>query len=142
LNEKEGTDKYRLPSESEWEYSCRAGTQTAFSFGDDDTKLGDYAWYYDNSGGQTHPVGQKKPNRWGLYDMHGNIREWVQDNWHDHYVGAPLDGNAWEVGNSSRRVLRGGGWDAYARFCRSALRHKYVPDSLHSDLGFRLVRDI
>jgi formylglycine-generating enzyme required for sulfatase activity len=94
LNEKEGTNKYRLPSEAEWEYACRAGTTTRFSFGDSDSKLGDYAWYDDNSGGKTHPVGQKKPNPGGLYDMHGNVWECVQDTHHGDYNGAPADGRA------------------------------------------------
>ena len=119
LNEKEGTDKYRLPSEAEWEYACRAGTQTRYSFGDDESKLNEYAWYDKNSGSETHPVGQKKPNPWGLYDMHGNVWEWVQDRWHGDYNGAPSDGSAWEDGSGSDRVDRGGSWINYARYCRS-----------------------
>ncbi len=108
LNEKEGTDKYRLPSEAEWEYAARAGTTTKYSFGDDESKFGDYAWYVSNSGDKTHEVGQKKPNPWGLYDMHGNVLEWVQDKWHSNYNGAPTDGSAWE--GDGYRVIRGGSW--------------------------------
>ena len=123
LNEKEGTDRYRLPSEAEWEYACRAGTTTRYSFGDSKSKLDDYAWYRwsKNSGSKTHPVGQKKPNPWGLYDMHGNVWEWVQDSWHRNYNSAPTDGSAWE-GDGARRVGRGGGWCERARSCRSAHR--------------------
>jgi formylglycine-generating enzyme required for sulfatase activity len=121
LNAKEGTDKYRLPSEAEWEYACRAGTTTRYSFGNDELELDDYAWYDDNSDDKTHPVGQKKQNPWGLYDMHGNVWEWVQDTWHDNYNGAPTDGSAWE-GSGSNRVDRGGGWLGGAGCCRSAFR--------------------
>lgn len=138
LNEMEGTDKYRLPSEAEWEYACRAGTTTSFSFGDNDLKLEDYAWYYRNSD-RTYPVGQKQPNPWGLYDVHGNVWEWVQDRWHENYNGAPSDGSAWEVGNSSRCVMRGGGRRSDARYCRSANRNWSDP-YLHVDVGFRLLR--
>ncbi len=142
LNGMEGTDKYRLPSEAEWEYACRAGTTTRYYFGDDESKLGDYAWYRDNSNQKTHPVGQKKPNPWGLYDMHGNVWEWCQDGWHDNYNGAPSDGSPWEGGNSSRRVLRGGCWSYYARRCRSALRYNLGPGVRSSCIGFRVLRKL
>ena len=115
LNEKESAGKYRLPSESEWEYACRAGTTTRYSFGDDESKLDDYAWYSENSGSETHPVGQNNPNPWGLYDIHGNVWEWCQDNWHGNYDGAPSDGSAWESGSGSDRVDRGGSWSIIAR---------------------------
>jgi formylglycine-generating enzyme required for sulfatase activity len=141
LNEKEGTDKYRLPSEAEWEYACRAGTTTRYSFGDDESELDDYAWYDDNSDGKTYPVGQKKPNSWGLYDMHGNVWEWVYDMWHDSYDGAPTDGSAWEVGNGVNRIFRGGGWINFARFCRSAFRYYFDQRFRNNDLGFRLLRE-
>jgi formylglycine-generating enzyme required for sulfatase activity len=111
LNGKENTHKYRLPSEAEWEYAARAGTTSRYSFGDNDSKLGEYAWYIKNSGDKTHPVGKKGANPWGLYDVHGNISEWVQDEWQDTYNGAPDDGSAWEDGvGIVLRVFRGGNW--------------------------------
>jgi len=140
LNEKEGVDTYRLPSEAEWEYAARAGTTTRYSFGDNDSNLGDYAWYNKNSGGKTHPEGEEKPNPWGLSDMHGNIWEWVQDKWHNNYNGAPLDGSAWESGESSFRVCRGGSWLDKAGDCRSASRHYHDADDRNNDHGFRLLR--
>jgi formylglycine-generating enzyme required for sulfatase activity len=142
LNEKESTYKYRLPSESEWEYACRAGTTTRYSFGDDESKLGDYAWYDGNSGNQTHPVGLKKPNPWGLHDMHGNVWEWCQDKWHDNYDGAPCDGSAWESGSSSNRVCRGSNMSDFSRFCRSASRSVNEHDFRFFGIGFRVVWDL
>ena len=142
LNEKEGTDKYRLPSEAEWEYACRAGTTTRYSFGDDESKLGDYAWYGDNSGDKTHPVGMKLPNPWGLYDMHGNVWEWTQDTWHSNYDGAPTDGSAWESGAGADRVIRGVGWFSIAGGCWSSWRTYDDPGSRGSHLGFRLLKEM
>jgi formylglycine-generating enzyme required for sulfatase activity len=142
LNAKENTDKYRLPSEAEWEYSCRAGTQSRYFFGDDESKLGDYAWYVKNAGRKTHPVGKKKPNPWGLYDMHGNVWEWVQDRWHEDYNGSPSDGSAWEDGNSSNRVSRGGSWYCDVDSCRSAARFSREHEKRLANLGFRLVREL
>jgi len=144
LNEKEGTDKYRLPSEAEWEYACRAGTTTRYSFGDDDdyANLGDYAWYDENSDDETHPVGQKKPNSWGLYDLHGDVWEWVQDCWHGYYYGgAPVDGSAWESGDGAYRVFRGGSWSDVARNCRSANRNHFDPRDRAGRLGFRILKE-
>ena len=142
LNEKEDTDKYRLPSEAEWEYACRAGTTTRYSFGDSKSELDDYAWYDKNSGSKTHLVGQKKPNPWGLYDMHGNVHEWVQDEWHDSYDGAPTDGSAWESGDGASRVIRGGGWRRRAGDCRPADRGRLDPRNRGLSLGFRLLQEL
>ena len=130
---------YRLPTEAEWEYVCRAGTQTRYYFGDDEKLLGEYAWYKENSGLKTHPVGQKKPNNWGLYDMSGNVWEWCEDGWHENYENAPTDGTAWNENHSvtNIRVLRGGSWDAYPRNCRSASR--YFLDYRSFAYGFRVV---
>ncbi len=142
LNEKDSTGKYRLPSESECEYACRAGITTRYSFGDDESKLGDHAWYDQNSGSETHPVGQKKSNLWGLYDMHGNVWEWCQDKWHENYNGAPSDGSAWASGSSSIRVYRGGSWGDGARSCRSASRGIVDPAFRFGALGFRVLRTL
>jgi formylglycine-generating enzyme required for sulfatase activity len=131
---------YRLPSEAEWEFCARAGTMTRYSFGDDAAQLGEYAWFDDNSGGCTHPVGQKKPNRWELYDMGGLLWEWCDDVWHDNYEGAPADGSAWRNGgDQSRRVVRGGSWFNHARSCRCANRFWFEPGDRNYILGFRVV---
>jgi formylglycine-generating enzyme required for sulfatase activity len=129
---------YRLPSEAEWEYACRAGTATAYSFGDDPSQLGEYAWFYDNGGERMHLVGQKKPNSWGLFDMHGNVGEWVLDEYtktgYDELAGKgggkPLvcqEAVAWPK-KLFPRVVRGGGWDDDAAGCRSAARRKSDDD--------------
>lgn len=136
LNEKEGGGKYRLPTEAEWEYAARAGTTMRFSFGDNDSMLGDYAWYDANSGNKTHDVGQKKPNPWGLYDMYGNAWEWVHDSYQYSYSGVPNDGSAWNK-NFTYAVSRGGAWSDGARYCRSAARNYF---DFGSSTGFRLLR--
>jgi formylglycine-generating enzyme required for sulfatase activity len=142
LNVAERTTKYRLPSEAEWEYACRAGTQTRYYFGDGELKLNEYVWYAENSGGKTHSVGRKKPNFWGLYDMQGNVWEWVQDKWHENYNDSPSDGSAWKDGDSTLRVSRGGSCYCNAELCRSASRFERKPESRFSNLGFRLVREL
>ena len=128
---------YRLPTEAEWEYACRAGSTTEYSFGDDAGTLGNYAWYSSNSGSNTHPVGGKLPNAWGLCDMHGNVWEWCQD-WYGSYTsGTQTDPTGPSTG--SYRVLRGGSWFDYAGHCRSAYRDYHGPVSRCSYYGFRVV---
>jgi len=136
LNQRTG-QTYRLPTEAEWEYACRAGSSTRFCFGDSDSELGNYAWYYDNAGSKTHPVAQKRPNAWGLYDMHGNVWEWCSDWYGDYPSGSVTDPEGPSSG--SIRVFRGGGWNGFARFCRSAIRYRYEPGVRSFILGFRLV---
>lgn len=142
LNENESTDKYRLPSEAEWEYAARAGTNTSYYFGDDASYLSMYAWYSINSGGKTHIVGQKQPNSWGLYDMYGNVVEWTQDEWHPDYTYAPTDGSAWEDGDDSKRVVRGGSCDYFAKYCRSAYRDYDYANNIYNGRGLRLVMEL
>ena len=128
--------RFALPTEAEWEYACRAGTKTEFCFGDKERTLGDYAWYSSNSDRKTHPVGEKKPNPWGLYDMHGNVWEWCED-WHGDYSrGEVTDPSG--PRNGSDRVIRGGSWYFGARPCRSAYRSGFSPDSRYSYLGCRV----
>lgn len=143
--------RYRLPSEAEWEYACRAGTRTAFSFGDTiATSQANYDGNFTYNGGErgayrrgTTPAGMFPPNPWGLYDMHGNVWEWVQDVVHDNYEGAPVDGSAWEEGgDQARRILRGGSWLYNPRYLRSALRNGFSSALSNDIVGFRVVREL
>ena len=137
---KEKTGKaYRLPTEAEWEYAARAGTQGDYYWEQGDSNQ--FAWFSDNSGDKTQPVGEKKPNGFGLYDMSGNVLEWVQDCYVDNYKQAPTDGSAWETPNCGSRVLRGGSWFSLALYLRSAHRYWNLPGYRYFNVGFRLAQD-
>lgn len=131
-------DGYRLLTEAEWEYACRASTRTRYSFGDDVSDLGEYFWYEKNSGNAPHPVGTRKPNPWGLYDMHGNVWEWCWD-WYGPYPSEPqVDPVGPPAGD--RRVLRGGSFNFRAVFLRSAVRIGSGPENRYLNYGFRCAR--
>ena len=134
--EKKAGRVYRLPTDAEWEYACRAGSKSAYSFGESSKSLGDYAWFDGNSNNQTHPVGEKKANAWGLYDMHGNVWEWCSDWYADYPKGAVSD----PVGprEGSFRVIRGGCWGIGAASCRSAFRRRGNPSDRDYYFGFRV----
>ena len=138
LSKSEGVE-YRLPTEAEWECACRAGTSTTYSFGDDASKVGQYMWYTYNSDLTTHPVGQKLPNAWGLYDMHGNVWEWCQD-WYGHYGSENVLIDPTGSASGKYRVLRGGSFAHRPKDVRSANRHSLQPDNRGDGIGFRLAR--
>lgn len=130
----------RLPSEAEWEYAARAGSQTVYSFGDDVQELDAHAWSTRNAAGNDPPVGAKRPNAWNLHDVHGYLWEWCADAWHDNYTGAPADGTAWSAGGDpTQRVLRGGSWKDTAEKLTSSSR-RAAPRTLKDDaVGLRCV---
>jgi len=132
--------RYRLPSEAEWEYAARAGSTGDYSFGSDRSQLGQHAWFNGNSGGQTRPVGQKLANAFGLHDLHGNVWAWVQDCTNDSYAGAPMDGSAWERGDCSRRLVRGGSWNYLPEYARAADRNWFGATFRFNSFGFRVSR--
>jgi formylglycine-generating enzyme required for sulfatase activity len=140
--------EYRLPSEAEWEYACRAGTTAPFYFGETITgKLANYDATYtyadepkgENRGETTTPVGQFPPNAFGLYDMHGNVWEWCADRWHHNYKGAPIDGSAWIEGGDGYMLVRGGSWLLQPIFCRCASRLNVKPVFRNFLIGLRVV---
>jgi formylglycine-generating enzyme required for sulfatase activity len=138
LNAKTGKT-YRLPSEAEWEYACRAGGHQLYCGSDDSNAV---AWNSRNSGESTHAVATKRANAWGLYDMNGNVWQWVEDCWHGSYLGAPTDGTAWASRQCEERVLRGGSWLSEPLYDRSAKRVRdsgLFPDS---EFGFRVARTL
>jgi len=141
INRLDGKNLYRLPTEAEWEYACRAGTTTAYSFGDDVRKLDEYGWHgkntYDLGNMFAQKVGQKLPNRWGIYDMHGNVWEWVQDYYGEYSAETQIDPKVIDKGTN--RVFRGGSFYYLSRFARSAYRGYNMPTHRLFNLGFRIV---
>ena len=144
-------EEIRLPTEAEWEYCCRAGTATPYSFGESAVAPGDannkasilseFGWHTGNAAGNDPPVGAKKPNPWGLYDMHGYLWEFVSDAWHENYVGAPEDGSNWKSDDpKTRRIVRGGSWRERYECHRSAFRHAFPADAKDEATGFRCVK--
>ncbi len=133
------SQEVRLPTEAEWEYTCRAGTTSEYSFGDDVNELTHYGWYRGNSKGHDPPVGAKKPNPWGLYDMHGYVWEWVADDWSENYENVPTDGSSYLNPKAEHKVMRGGSWAHPAEQCRSAFRQHASPDAGDDKIGFRCV---
>jgi formylglycine-generating enzyme required for sulfatase activity len=132
-------EEIRLPSEAEWEYCCRAGTTGDFSF-KDPKQIREYCWFKDNSPGNDPPVGSKKPNPWGLHELHGYVWEWCADSWHPDYKGAPTDGSAWSDQKAKEHVVRGGAFNSPAERCRSAARDHRATGFRSDALGFRCVR--
>jgi formylglycine-generating enzyme required for sulfatase activity len=139
--ERTGDRALRLPSEVEWEYACRAGTDTQYSFVDSEAQLPEHGWFTVNGGGATHPVAQLTPNPWGLFDMHGNVWQWVQDPWNGDYRHTPQDGRPAREGGGlfgNKHVLRGGAWYVNALWCPSRTRARVSPDLRFGSTGFRV----
>jgi len=146
LNQKTGltgrSDRYRLLTEAEWEYAARAGSKARWSYGDDESRLGNFAWFGSGSGWRTQPVGGKTANGFGLHDLHGNAWEWVEDCYEPGYRGQPSDGSAFRKSSCSSRVYRGGAWNNSLQYLRSAVRNWGSPGFRNYDLGLRLARTL
>lgn len=143
LNEREGVNLYRLPSEAEWEYATRAHTRTTYYFGNDRQPLPEHAWYYFNAEGRTLPVGRKRPNPYGLHEVYGNVWEWVLDAYDaDYYAQSPEVDPRASNPLAAARVIRGGGWQSIASDMRSANRGWARTNARRDNIGFRLVREI
>ena len=140
-SEREGRT-YRLPTEAEWEYACRATSEDKFCFGNNESTLGTYAWYVDNSEDKTHDVGLKEPNAWGLYDMHGNVWEWCLDRYAEDYTTTPTDGSAYAIANEKGRVLRGGSYNSGTEKCSCTSRINLGSRGKNYFIGFRLVVEL
>ena len=134
--------QHRMPTEAEWEYACRAGATTMFSFGDDEGALASYAWYTDNSESRTHEVGRKKQNAWGLSDMHGNVWEWCLDWYDEEYYAASPRRDPQGPPKGVSRVLRGGSWDNGPDGLRATGRNRFRPSFRSSSFGFRCARTL
>ena len=138
LSQKTGKN-YRLPSEAEWEYVARGGSSALYPWGNDASELSNYAWFNKNSSSSTNPVGLKKPNQFGIYDMLGNVNEWTQDCWNENYIGAPADGSSWTTGECSRPIFRGGSCADSQSGLRTALRGAFDMKPM-TNVGFRVAR--
>ena len=140
LNQQEDTQSYRMPTEAQWEYAARAGSKSAYCFGDGRINLDQYAWYRKNSGDMTHPVGLLRPNAWGIYDMHGNVHEWCAD-WFDrnYYANSPT-ADPQGPATGLARALRGGDWGSADWYCRCAIRSLSAPSRCSPRVGFRVVK--
>ncbi len=138
LDKQPGGGKFHLPTEAQWEYACRAGSSAKYFFGNKESELDDYAWYRKNSHITSHPVGEKKPNAWGLYDMYGNVWEWCADRYSDEYYARSPADDPTGPAKGTGRVVRGGSWDAPALRCRSARRAPFYPERGDYLLGLRI----